>query len=485
LTAISIDVSCAAQQNLLIRRGERCFVFFQAATLCICLGAVVVLGRHDQWPAGLLIALAALGCSGMSGLRTDPEFRVNNASIAVIVAATLVGPAPAVLVATTSMVYDAIVFRATPRNALTNVWAYAFWALVIGLGVEVVVVPGSSPADELALVALVALIVGDLLNFFLIALEVRVTLGKSIVISWLRVWAPVVPWLLVAAALTAGLVLAYEAMGSGAIWCAVVLVVAQNLVLRTIVRGQARDSQLDIARAEALQRAAEIDSLAADRARLVDLMLGAEEAERERLAELLHDSVLQELMIARQVLAEGGGELARAELALGAATGRLRASLLHLHPLIHEQIGLKAALEAVGEFFPRLRQLSVQVDSSATDGRVDNRLLFWLARELLINALKHSRAMTVSVVVESSDSCVRARVEDDGVGMLGSEHLTEHGHLGLALCARRVQDAGGQLTLSVPAPGGTRVEVTLPVRVPEQHADALRRAPDLSNPARA
>jgi signal transduction histidine kinase len=429
-----------------------------------CVAVASVVSELHTWSAGLIVALIALGCSGVAGVRTDPSFRVNNASIAVILAAILVGPAAAVLVGVAVMSYDAAVGRAPVRDTLTNMWAFAVWALFIGLVADAFIEPGVGPADELAVAALVALVIGDLVNFWLIALEVRITTQVPMARSCREVLVPVLPWLLVGAALAAGLVLAYEAMGTAAVWGAVVLIVAQNLVLRMVVRGRDQGSQLDVIRAEAERRAQEIDALAADRARLVDLMLGAEEAERKRLAELLHDSVLQELMVARQALAEGDGERHRLEGAVQRATETLRASLSHLHPLMHEHIGLKPALEAVGEFFTRPSDLAIEVDPGADDGRVDNRLMFWLARELLINALKHSRANAVAVRVRCVGDEVVLRVEDDGVGLGGEREGTAQGHLGLALCARRVQDAGGRLRLSVPPQGGTRVDVVLPVR---------------------
>jgi signal transduction histidine kinase len=430
-----------------------------------CVAVAMAIGDRQAWPVELLVALVALGFSGVAGVRTTtPGFRVNNASIAVILAAVLMGPAATVLVAFSVMLCDAAARPAPRRDALTNVWAFSLWGLAIGLAANAVIDPGTSPTDELAVAALVALLAGDLLNFLLIALEVRISTGVPIARSWREVLMPVFPWLFVGAALTAGLVLAYEAMGTTAIWGAVVLVVSQNLVLGMIVRGRAQDSQLDVVRAEAERRAREVDALAADRARLVDLMLGAEEAERARLAELLHDSVLQELMVARQALAEGDEGRERVERAVLSATEQLRASLSHLHPLMHEQIGLKPALEAVGQYFPRLRNLSIEVESGADEGRIDNRLVFWLARELLINALKHSGASVISVTVRCVGDETVLRVEDDGVGLRSTGTATEQGHLGLALCKRRVQDAGGRLRLSVPPQGGTRVDVALPVR---------------------
>jgi two-component system NarL family sensor kinase len=454
-----------ARKIPVIRTAERPFVIFQAVTLAGCIAVAAAIRDEQAWPVGLLVALVALACSGVAGVRTDAAFRVNNASIAVILAAVLTGASGAVLVAIAVMTYDAVVSRLSARDKLTNFWAFGVWALLIGLAVAAVVDPGASPTDELALAALLALVVGDLVNFGLIALEVQISAGVSIARSCREVLMPVLPWMLVGSALTAGLVLAYEAMGTAAIWGAVVLVLAQTLLLQTIFRSRDRGSELDAVRAEAQQRAHEIDALAADRARLVDLMLGAEEAERERLAELLHDSVLQELVVAQQALAEGDGERDRLERAVRTATEQLRASLQHLHPLMHEQIGLKPALEAVGEYFPRLHGLTIDVDPAADDGRVDNRLLFWLARELLINALKHSRANVVSVSVRCNDAQLALRVEDDGVGLRTADAGAERGHLGLALCMRRVRDAGGRLTITVPPQGGgARVDVVLPIR---------------------
>ena len=173
--------------NPVIRTAERRFVTLQAVTLAGCVAVAIAIGDEQAWPVGLLIALVALGCSGVSGLRTDPQIRVNNASIAVILAAILVGPAAAVLVGIAVMLYDAVVFRATARNTLTNAWAYAVWALLIGLAADTIVEPGTGPADELAVVALVALVVGDLMSFWLIAVEVRITAGVSIARSWRRV----------------------------------------------------------------------------------------------------------------------------------------------------------------------------------------------------------------------------------------------------------------------------------------------------------
>jgi two-component system NarL family sensor kinase len=273
------------------------------------------------------------------------------------------------------------------------------------------------------------------------------------------------PWLVVAAALVAGLVLAYEAMGALAVWGCVLLMLAQKLVLRTIVQERDHGSQLDAARLEVERGARAVTALAADRSRLVHLMLQAEEGERERLGALLHDTVLQELAIARQALREGPGELARATAAVDQAASALRTLQLHLHPFAQQELGLAAVLRGVAESFPRRTDVEVDVAiADADDERIDHRLLLVVARELLVNALKHSGADHIGVRVTVADDQLHLRVIDDGIGLRAVAAPPEDGHLGLALCARRVEDAGGRLMVGAGGDGrGTRVDVRLPL----------------------
>jgi signal transduction histidine kinase len=452
-----------------IEGPPRRFVIFQVATTVVALVIAGALLADERPSLELLVGLAALGCCGLPGLAITADFRVNNMSIAIIAAAVLIGPGAAVAVGVTGMLYDVARFRPSIWASLTNVWAYSLWSLAIGLLLGLIIDPEHSSPDALALAALGGLLLGDLLNFLLVALECRATTGRAILPAVREVFLPVLPWQVVAAALAAGLVLAYEAMGAAAVWGAVVLVVAQKLVLSTIVSERDHGSQLDEARLEVERGARAVETLAADKTRLLHLMLEAEEAERERLGELLHDTVLQELAIAKQALNEGAGEHARAMRAVDEATSALRTLQLHLHPFAHQELGLAAVLQGVADSFAGRGRVDLDVAiAPEDDGNVDHRLLLVVARELLVNALKHSGAERVAVRVVTAGGQLQLRVVDDGVGLQAGATPQERGHLGLALCARRVEDAGGRMTLGSGADGrGTRVEVTLPLaRVP-------------------
>ena len=100
--------------------------------------------------------------------------------------------------------------------------------------------------------------------------------------------------------------------------------------------------------------------------------------------------------------------------------------------------------------------------------------LYRVTREVLANVQKHARATQVTVTAIASAGAetgasdrVRLVVTDNGIGADPRRlDRRREGHLGLRLVIDRVQNAGGQLTLTS-APGkGTRVETELPTQQP-------------------
>ena len=102
---------------------------------------------------------------------------------------------------------------------------------------------------------------------------------------------------------------------------------------------------------------------------LVDA-LGAEERERQGLAEGLHDTALQNLLSARHDLQEVADTidhpaLERAESTISQTVGQLRDIVSELHPLVLEQAGLEAALSAVAAHASRRGGFHAHVAYSA------------------------------------------------------------------------------------------------------------------------
>ena len=216
-------------------------------------------------------------------------------------------------------------------------------------------------------------------------------------------------------------------------------------------------------------RAAEVARLADERARLVLQLLDAEQRERRRVSQALHDDALQNLIAAFDELTEaesrGSHEEACRRIAplLQRSIEQLRDTALELHPLLLERKGLLVALDAIARGAAGLGgfRVSVRVDPAAAS--VNDRMVLSVARELLVNAAKHARASRVSVVAEQAPAGVTLTVSDDGVGMNAErrEEALAEGHIGLASVSERLSAIGGRLTLESPGRGAVAV-ATIP-----------------------
>jgi two-component system, NarL family, sensor kinase len=217
------------------------------------------------------------------------------------------------------------------------------------------------------------------------------------------------------------------------------------------------------------RRTAAIGALAQQRGELVAQALTAEQRERRRLADLLHDEAVQTLALAQQELGDyrrTGRDAAfeRARAAIAEALRQLRGEIFELHPYLLDHAGLGATLAAVAERWGERTGAHVTVAVDADAAGPHDELVVVLVRELLANVAKHSGAENVAVTLLTEPERVVLTVRDDGAGFDPSRHAEalRAGHIGLASCERRVQAAGGELRV-VSAPGdGTTVDVELP-----------------------
>jgi signal transduction histidine kinase len=219
-------------------------------------------------------------------------------------------------------------------------------------------------------------------------------------------------------------------------------------------------------------QAKRIALLATERRRLIAESLDAEERTRQRIAEVLHDGVLQDLLAARQDVMECVANdddaavarlLGRADAGIDEAIAGLRTAVGELHPLTLTHGGLPIALEAVGLVVSRRAgfRLTATLDPWATG--THDRLLLALGREFLVNAERHAHAGNVALRLERLHGVVRLSVQDDGVGFDPSGEMGRFrvGHIGLASARERVEVLGGQLSVTSRIGRGTRVAVVV------------------------
>jgi PAS domain S-box-containing protein len=229
-------------------------------------------------------------------------------------------------------------------------------------------------------------------------------------------------------------------------------------------------------RVEAEERAREY---LADVRRLMGRLVVAQELERRRIAEDLHDLIGQNLTALSIGLAtlkaHPSAEVrdavtprvdAMANLLEGTMDA-IRGVMAELRPVALEEFGLLAALRWYASEFTSRTGLSVQVSSPAPEARYAGEVelaLFRIVQEALTNAVKHSGGTSVRITLSAADDGVRLVVEDDGRGFaepLGARRA-QRGGWGLPAMRERAEAHGGSLRIEFPG-RGTRLVVEIPV----------------------
>lgn len=222
---------------------------------------------------------------------------------------------------------------------------------------------------------------------------------------------------------------------------------------------------------------------------LASQVLLAEERERRALAVRLHDDVGQSLVVAKMRLislqpSPSAAQVreVRAEVLqlIDDALGQARSLTCDLSPPILYEVGLTAALQWLATQCQRRHGLSLEVNADVPPGTLGEErriLLYQVARELVMNIVKHARSTWASVTLSRHGSSVHLRVEDNGVGFCPEQvaHLRDDQmKFGLFSIRERVTHYGGRFALRAQPGEGTLVEIDLPIRV-EMASKEVRR----------
>ena len=230
------------------------------------------------------------------------------------------------------------------------------------------------------------------------------------------------------------------------------------------------------------QRVAKRTAEAVEQARKLRLLSAelslAEEAERRRIAEMLHEDLQQLLVAARMQLtalcrtqdAARREPIAREIADVLERSFKLTRSLsVELAPPVLYEHGLAAALEwlAAGTRKNYNIEVTVEADSLANPKAADVRIfLFRAVRELLLNSAKHAGGSAVHITMQSGrPDKVRISVADNGPGFdLNSldDKRTSSQTVGLLNIRERVSGFGGKFHINSGPKRGTRITLSLP-----------------------
>ncbi len=217
-----------------------------------------------------------------------------------------------------------------------------------------------------------------------------------------------------------------------------------------------------------------LERLENERRRSGELVIGAQEEERKRIARDLHDEVNQSLtalLLRIEAAAQDAPENVKAQLAqvkelADQAMGELLDLARQLRPTALDDHGLVAALRTHVRDFDRRgpARATFWADPRLGDLSPDAQVVVYrVAQEALMNASRHSGAARIEVSLEPSDSRVRLEVADNGSGFAFSE---EGKGLGLDGMRERALLVGGALEIDSRPGKGTTVRLEVPAGAP-------------------
>ena len=264
----------------------------------------------------------------------------------------------------------------------------------------------------------------------------------------------------------------------------------QELEMRVHERTQELSTAVRGLRAEVTRRELAENSLRDSRnelSLLSEQLMKAQELERKRIAQDLHDAVGQSLsaikysleralqMLATPKLGNPLQVLNKTVLYVQNTIEEVRTISENLRPALLDDLGAVSAIRWLcrewGEVFANIE---VEINLHVTDADIQEPLgttLFRTVQESLNNVALHSNATRVTVSVGRENSVLRADIADNGMGFEADGAALRRGH-GLRGMRERAASSGGNFSLTSYPGGGTQLTVLWPI-APERTAGDL------------
>lgn len=204
---------------------------------------------------------------------------------------------------------------------------------------------------------------------------------------------------------------------------------------------------------------------------MLQALITAQEDERNRIAQDLHDGLGGLLATLRQrasgtlhLDASENGKTGEFLSILDDAGSEVRRIAHNMMPRALIRMGLVAALEDLAVHLQSSGKLHVHFHCLNYDidmGKEQEIALYRIAQELCTNVIKHSGASEVIIQLSHDDGIAVLTIEDNGNGFDPAFH--DHGGTGLGNVRSRVAFLDGELELDSTPDTGTSVTIQIPI----------------------
>jgi two-component system sensor histidine kinase DegS len=205
-----------------------------------------------------------------------------------------------------------------------------------------------------------------------------------------------------------------------------------------------------------------------------EMVIQAQESERQRLSRQMHDGPAQTLsnFILQTEIAmrlfdvdqeKAKDELSNLKAAASTAFQQVRDFIFDLRPMMLDDLGLGPTFKKYEDVFREKSNLDVSIAVTGSDRRLEPYLevmMFRTMQELMNNAALHSQSNQLKVQLDMGIDMIKLVVEDNGKGF--DPNTIEESGLGIKLIRERVEMLGGEFTIDSTVGEGARITLSIP-----------------------
>jgi len=209
----------------------------------------------------------------------------------------------------------------------------------------------------------------------------------------------------------------------------------------------------------------------------VEMLVNAQETERQRLSRQMHDGPAQALSnfilqteIAMRLMdvdaAQARDELNNLKTSAMGTFQKVRNFIFELRPMMLDDLGLAPTVRRYADAFKEQTGLDIGVTITGHERRLEPYLevmLFRAIQELLGNAARHSQSSLVNVILDLGEDRIRVSVDDNGKGF-DPDSVQQSNSLGLKLIRERAEMLGGSFEVDSAVGKGARILFAVPAR---------------------
>jgi two-component system sensor histidine kinase DegS len=207
----------------------------------------------------------------------------------------------------------------------------------------------------------------------------------------------------------------------------------------------------------------------------VEMLINAQETERQRLSRQMHDGpaqalsnfILQTEIAARLFDMDQGrakDELANLKLAAMSTFQKVRNFIFELRPMMLDDLGLIPTVKRYVDTYKEQTGIDLNLNITGAEHRLEpyiEVMIFRALQDLLAAAVQTGQANQVKITVNNEDALVKVSVEDNGKGIDPAIIDKEEG-LSLHMIKERAEMLGGSMQIDSRTGQGTRITLEIP-----------------------